>query len=118
MLIKIDSFKNAWINPDYIESVKIHDIGVDDYHVYINMNGNSYRIDSCDTYEEAMRVMDEAAETINAAQGYKGKVVMRYAGLGNGQKYGVFRCSHCRFAVSGPDYDCCPNCGREIERWE
>lgn len=73
MLVKIG---NEWINPNYIESVETWNprvYGRESYYVDVNMadRDNSYRIATCDTYEEAVKTMDEAAEKINAAQGYK-----------------------------------------------
>lgn len=45
-------------------------------------------------------------------------VTMNYAGLGNEPARGVFRCSHCGFAVLGFSCDFCPNCGRKIKEWK
>lgn len=118
MLVKIG---NKWVDASTVTGLDwVFRTGRDkkNYALYIYDDGKDCFCGRYNTKEGVIKAMDEAAEKINAAQGYKGKVVMRYAGPGNGQKYGVFRCSHCRFAVSRPDYDCCPNCGRKIERWE
>ena len=125
MLIKIDAFRNEWINPDHIESIKIHALGVNDYRVYINMTNNedSYRADTCDTYKEAVKVMNELAEKINAAQGCKPatkKTVMKYEEHGDEAIVGVYRCSRCKTVIRDEHswYKFCPACGRETERWE
>lgn len=127
MLIKIG---NEWINPNYIKSVETWNPRVyerESYYVDVNMadRDNSYRIATCDTYEEAVKTMDEAAEKINAAQGYKlaeeEKVVMKHEEHGDEPDIvGVYRCSHCKTVIRDECswYKFCPACGREIERWK
>lgn len=122
MLIKI---ANKWVDASTVTGLDWVCNTVRDkksYALYIYNDGEGCFCGRYDTKEGVIKAMDEAAEQINAAQGFKPaaeeKVVMRYASPRNGQKYGVFRCSHCRFAVLGVDYDCCPGCGREIGRWE
>ena len=46
------------------------------------------------------------------------EVTMNYAGLCNEPVRGVFRCSHCGFAVLGFSCDYCPSCGRKIKEWK
>lgn len=46
------------------------------------------------------------------------EVTMNYAGPGNEPARGVFRCSHCGFAVLGFSCDFCPSCGRWIKEWK
>lgn len=126
MLIKIG---NEWINPNYIESVETWNPRVYErksYYVDVNMadRDHSYRIATCDTYEEAVETMDEAAEKINAAQGCKPaageKTTMKYEEHGDEAIVGVYRCSRCKTVIRDEHswYKFCPVCGREIERWE
>ena len=124
MLVRIsDKFKETWVNPDRIETIEIYSL-VSGCQIYINMPNENSTLHSFDydTYEEAVKDMDELANKINAAQEYgpamKDKAVMKYEYLSDQPDRGVYRCSHCGFAVLGYDHDCCPGCGKEIERWE
>lgn len=91
MLIKIG---DKWVNSNRIESLEVYDLenfGEKEYCVGVYVANdddiNLCRFVVCDVYEEAARVMDELAEEINAAQGYKpaaeGKVVMKYVEHGD-----------------------------------
>lgn len=74
MLVKIDKFNknNTWVNPAHVESIEVYDTE-DDCRIYINMANENATL--CSTtytaYEEAVKAIDDIAETINAAQGYK-----------------------------------------------
>lgn len=97
-------------------------------------NGTYYALYVCDTKgccscghykteKDAIKAMDEAANKINAAQGFKHtakeKVTMKYVEHNDKTGIGVYCCSHCkmRLHVYG-FYNFCPYCGEEIERWE
>lgn len=74
MLVKIDNFNknNTWVNPAYVASIEVYDTE-DDCRVYINMSNENGTL--CSTtytaYEEAVKAIDDIAEKINAAQGFK-----------------------------------------------
>lgn len=125
MLVKIDKFNknNTWVNPAHVESIEVYDTE-DDCRIYINMGNENGTL--CSTtytaYEEAVKAIDDIAEKINAAQGFKPaaeeKAVMEYTASGTESKRGTFRCSHCGFVVLGVIAKFCPGCGRGIMRWE
>lgn len=74
MLVKIDKFNknNTWVNPAHVESIEVYDTE-DDCRIYINMANENGTL--CSTtytaYEEAVKAIDDIAEKINAAQGFK-----------------------------------------------
>lgn len=122
MLVKIG---NKWLDASAVKGLSFfYNVSrhIERYVLCADVDKDNYLCGYYSTKEGVIKAMDEAAEKINAAQGFKPatekKVVMKYAGPGTESKRGVFRCSHCRFTVLGVDYDCCPGCGREITRWE
>lgn len=126
MLVKIDKFNknNTWVNPAHVESIEVYDTE-DDCRIYINMANENGTLCSTtyNTYKEAVEAIDELAEKINAAQGFKpaaeAKTVMKYVEHGDEPSVDVYRCSHCKTGLQAYDwYKFCPYCGREIERWE
>lgn len=83
----------------------------------------SYLCGNYDTEEDVIKAMDEAAEKINAAQGFKPaaekKVVMKYEEHGDKPSVDVYRCSRCKKRLRAYGwYNFCPYCGKGIERWE
>lgn len=127
MLVKIDKFNknNTWVNPAHVESIEVYDTE-DDCRIYINMANENGTL--CSTtytsYEEAVKAIDDIAEKINAAQGFKPapgeKTTMKYEEHGDDAIVGVYRCSHCKTVIRDECswYKFCPACGREIERWK
>ena len=122
MLIKIG---DKWVDAKLIVDLEYSRGSVNGSIGYILLARDVRRDYLCGEYEteaEVIKAMDEAAEKINAAQGFKpaaeGKVVMEYTASGTESKRGIFRCSHCGFVVLGVSAKFCPGCGRGIVRWE
>lgn len=122
MLVKID---NKWLRADLITCLEVSRGSVNGSIGYILLARGVRRDYLCGEYEteaEVVKAMDEAAEKINAAQGFKPaaeqKAVMEYTASGTESKRGTFRCSHCGFVVLGVSAKFCPGCGRGIVRWE
>lgn len=122
MLIKIG---NEWVAANTVTGLDwVCNIACDkkSYALYIHNDKEDYCCGRYDTKEGVIKAMDEAAEKINAAQGFKPaeekKAVMEYTVSGTESKRGTFRCSHCGFVVLGVSAKFCPGCGREITRWE
>lgn len=70
-----------------------------------------------DAKEVTMLFSKSALKALVKEMADRQKVVMEYAGPGDQPERGVYRCSHCGFAVLGVDHDCCPGCGEEIKEW-
>lgn len=122
MLIKID---NKWVAANTVTDLGwVSNVvnGEKTYSLYIRNDGDDYLCGEYETEAEVVKAMDEAAEKINAAQGFKPaaeqKAVMEYTASGTESKRGTFRCSHCGFVVLGVSAKFCPGCGRGIVRWE
>lgn len=125
MLIKIG---DKWIDVNLITNLeyshcKIYqgDFG---YALLVYSNRQVYSCGEYETEESVIKAMDEAAEQINAAQGFKPaareKTTMKYEEHGDEAIVGVYRCSCCKTVIRDEHswYKYCPACGREIERWE
>lgn len=122
MLVKIG---DKWLRADRITCLECSRGNVNGIIGYVLLAYSFKREYLCgryDTEEGAAKAMDEAAEKINAAQGFKPaaeeKAVMEYTASGTESKCGTFRCSHCGFVVLGVSAKFCPGCGRGIVRWE
>ena len=123
MLVKIG---NKWVEAKLIMDLECSRGSVNGSIGYILLARGAGRDYLCGEYEteaEVVKAMDEAAEKINAAQGFKHtakeKVTMKYVEHNDKTGIGVYCCSHCkmRLHVYG-FYNFCPYCGEEIERWE
>lgn len=122
MLVKIG---NKWVATNTVTDLDwVFNVvnGEKTYSLYIRNDGDSCFCGEYETEAEVIKAMDEAAEKINAAQGFKPaaeeKAVMEYTASGTESKRGTFRCSHCGFVVLGVSAKFCPGCGRGIVRWE
>ena len=123
MLIKI---ANKWVNASTVTCLDWVCNTVRDkksYVLYIYNDGRDCCCGRYDTKEGVIKAMDEAAEKINAAQGFKPaaeeKVVMKLEEHSSEGGFNIYRCSHCKTGLQNCEwYKFCPACGREIERWE
>lgn len=94
------------------------------YALYIYNDGEGCFCGRYDTKEGVIKAMDEAANKINAAQGFKPaareKTTMKYEEHGDEVVVGVYRCSRCKTVVREEHswYKFCPACGREIKEWK
>lgn len=123
MLIKIG---NKWVNASNVTGLDWVCNTVRDkksYVLSIYNDGEGCFCGRYDTKEGVIKTMDEAAEKINAAQGFKPateKTVMKYEEHGDEAVVGVYRCSCCKTVVREEHswYKFCPACGREIKEWK
>ena len=123
MLIKI---ANKWVAASAVTGLDWVCNTVRDkksYVLYIYNDGRGCFCGRYDTKEGVIKAMDEAAEKINAAQGFKPatkKTVMKYEEHGDEAVVGVYRCSCCKTVVREEHswYKFCPACGREIKEWK
>lgn len=124
MLIKI---ANKWVDVSTVTEldwVSNNVNGEKIYSLYIRNDGESCFCGRYGTKEGVVKAMDEVAEKINAAQGFKpaagGKTTMKYEEHGDEAIVGVYRCSRCKTVIRDEHswYKFCPACGLEIERWE
>lgn len=119
MLIKI---ANKWVAANTVTDLGwVSNVvnGEKTYSLYIRNDGDDCFCGGYNTEEGVIKAMDEAAEKINAAQGFKPaeeKTTMEHMGAGGN---GAYYCTRCKsyMKVYKP-YKFCPACGREIERWE
>lgn len=87
---------------------------LDNYELVVEVDGKQYaarRIETDEVDGKRICILVAEDEMVEGA-------TMNYAGPGNEPARGVFRCSHCGFAVLGFSCDFCPSCGRKIKEWK